>query len=98
MIEEMKEEMNEGIQAVASNALFGSWFTGTPPHTKEGTAADYFLCLRIDSEVPCVLIYQHEEGRWTSGGGDTQRVLAWAHIPPKPNATGQARPQAKEQA
>jgi hypothetical protein len=70
---------------VASNELFGSWFTGTPPHTKEGTVADYFLCLRIDSEVPCVLIYQHEEGTWTSGGGDTQRVLAWAHIPPKPN-------------
>ena len=59
-----------------------AWRDHIHPHTQPGTRSDYFLAVGIDSDVPRVLIYQHEEGTWTSGGGDTQRVRFWAHIPP----------------
>ena len=76
---------------VRSEALFGIWFDSVPPHTKPGTTSDYFLAVGIDSDVPRVLVYMHAERTWTEGGGDTQRVRLWAHIPPLPNAASDAR-------
>ena len=73
-------------------AEFGKWFSATPPRTQPGTTSDYFLTVGIDSDVPQVLVYQHDEGTWTSGGGDTQHVRLWAHIPPRPNEAGKVTP------
>ena len=64
----------------------GIWFDSVPPHTQPGTTSDYFLAVGIDSDVPKILVYIHAERTWTAGGGDTQRVRLWAHIPPLPNA------------
>jgi hypothetical protein len=64
----------------------GIWFDSVPPHTQPGTTSDYFLAVGIDSDVPKILVYIHAERTWTAGGGDTQRVRLWAHIPPLPNS------------
>ena len=78
---------NDGAASLLrSDALFGIWFDSVPPHTQPGTTSDYFLAVGIDSDVPKVLIYMHAERVWTAGGGDTQRVRLWAHIPPLPNS------------
>jgi len=79
-------ETNDGADSlVRSDALFGIWSDRLPPHTQPGTTSDYFLAVGIDSDVPRVLVYIHAERTWTGGGGDTQRVRLWAHIPPLPN-------------
>lgn len=62
-----------------------AWMTGQPPHSKPGTLADHFLCIRIESDVPIVLVYIHAEKQWTQGGDDTQKVRWWMIIPPMPN-------------
>ena len=78
---------NDGAASLLrSDALFGIWFDSVPPHTQPGTTSDYFLAVGIDSDVPKMLIYMHAERVWTAGGGDTQRVRLWAHIPPLPNS------------
>ncbi len=63
-------------------AVGSAWMTGTPPHSKPGTNADHFLCIPIESDVPVVLVYIHDEKQWTKGGGDTQKVRWWMLIPP----------------
>ena len=60
---------------------YGEWYNSTPPHTKPGTISDYFLCIPIDSDIPRVLVYMHEDQEWTSGGGDRQLVRWWSLIP-----------------
>ena len=69
-----------------------AWNTGTPPHSKPGTRADYFLCIPIESNVPVVLVYIHDEKQWTKGGGDTQRIRWWSVIPPMPNDRAEPQP------
>lgn len=71
-------DKNDGAASlVCSDALFGIWFDTVPPHTHPGTKSDYFLAVGIDSDVPQVLVYMHDERVWTAGGGDTQRVRLW---------------------
>ena len=50
--------------------------------------SDYLLCIPIDSDVPRVLVYMHEYGHYTSGGGDTQKVRLWVTIPNVPVVAG----------
>jgi len=89
--EQTQEQPKTRPSGVRSDALFGTWQTGKPPHTKPGTRADCFLCVRIDSEIPCVLTYMHEREEWTSGGGDAQKVRCWMPLPSVPNATHDGR-------
>ena len=42
--------------------------------------SDYFLTIPLDSDIPTVLTYIFAEERWTSFGGDTQRVRYWQPI------------------